>query len=339
MSSDGPSHAGSAGTTPSMLDRLALSNIANCDVFTGHGIPTYWGRLYGGQAVAQSLMAAQATLPNADLSVHSLHGYFILAGNPAIPILYDVERVRDGASFATRMVKALQANRTIFTMLVSFHRDERGPSYQVPVREIRAMLPGSQRKGGGGAPAWRAGHETPTPEMLLRAGVEMEQHNGSSWLSILPVAEGDRWTLKWFRYEHRDAATPLTRAQEAAVLAYLSDMQCVRTVKQPHVRKAGVTGLPGDDVFSMCISLDHSIFFHRRVDPTRWLLCFCETSTSSGARGLATTTVFQEPGVLVATITQEAMVRVPRDWSEEEEEVVVEEEDAVGGEGAAKSKL
>ena len=99
-----PSHSSAVGTTPSMLDRLALTNIANCDVFTGHGIPTSWGRLYGGQAVAQSLMAAQATVPDAALFVHSLHGFFILAGNPAIPILYDVERVRDGASFATRMV-------------------------------------------------------------------------------------------------------------------------------------------------------------------------------------------------------------------------------------------
>ena len=107
-----------------MFNRLALTNIANCDFFTGQGIPTSWGRLYGGQAVTQSLMAAQATVDNPLLNVHSLHGYFILAGNPAIPILYEVERVRDGRSFSTRTVRAVQENRCIFQMTASFHADE-----------------------------------------------------------------------------------------------------------------------------------------------------------------------------------------------------------------------
>jgi acyl-CoA thioesterase-2 len=281
-----------------MLGRLALRNIANCDIFTGDGVPTAWGRLYGGQAVTQSLMAAQATVADQPgLFVHSLHGYFILAGNPAIPILFEVERVRDGRSFATRMVRALQANRCIFQMIVSFHRDEPGPSYQIPLNQMRAMLPGQKR--------WTRGNETPSPEELIAKGVDMTKHNNSSWMSILPVAEGDRWTLRWFRYNHRRDEPALTRSQEAQILSYLSDMQLVSTVRQPH----------GHDMFSMSMSLDHSIYFHRRVDPTQWMLCFCETSTSSGARGIACTTVFQRQGEHtnhVATIQQEALIRVKR---------------------------
>ena len=292
----GPPSAAVGVVPRGMLERLALRNIANCDIFTGDGIPTAWGRLYGGQAVTQSLMAAQATVGNPDLNVHSLHGYFILAGNPAIPILFEVERVRDGRSFATRMVRALQENRCIFQMIVSFHRDEPGPSYQIPLSEIRAMVPGQKR--------WTSGNETPSPEELLARGAKITNHNNSRWMSILHVADGDRWTLRWFRYNH-EGEQQLTRAQEAQILAYLSDMQLVSTVRQPH----------GHDLFSMSMSLDHSIYFHRRVDPTRWMLCFCETSTSSGARGIARTTVFQRQGDEtnhVATIQQEALIRVKR---------------------------
>jgi acyl-CoA thioesterase II len=290
---DSPPVAPGVGHTRGLLGRLALTNIANCDTFTGQGIPTAWGRLYGGQAITQSLMAAQATVPAArGLFVHSLHGYFILAGNPAIPILFQVERVRDGKSFATRMVRAVQANRCIFQMIVSFHRDEvGGPSYQIPITDLRGFTQGR----------WLSGNDVPTPQALLDSGVVPDRHNNSTWMSILKVADGDRWMLRWFKYNHR-GEVPLTRAQESAVLAYLSDMQLVATVRQPH----------GQEVFSMSISLDHSIHFHRRLDPTQWLLCFCETTTSSGSRGIARTQVFQDK-VLVATISQEALIRVPRE--------------------------
>lgn len=186
-----------------LLGRLALTNIANCDVFTGQGIPTLWGRLYGGQAVTQSLMAAQSTVDDPALHVHSLHGYFILAGNPAIPILFEVERVRDGKSFATRSVKAVQENRCIFTTIVSFHRDEPGPSYQIPVGEIRALLPGKREK-------WVTGTDTPSPEALMQDGVRPDTHNGMSWMSILPVAEGDRCIASHGSY--RLAARHVARA-------------------------------------------------------------------------------------------------------------------------------
>ena len=157
-------------TTSGMFERLALTNIANCDVFTGQGIPTAWGRLYGGQAVTQALMAAHATLSPAspDLHVHSLHGYFILAGNPAIPILFEVERVRDGRSFATRTVKAIQENRCIFQMTASFHADEPGPSYHIPIADVRA-----HRKAG----EWMDAGMTPSPENLIKRGRQAAPRN------------------------------------------------------------------------------------------------------------------------------------------------------------------
>jgi acyl-CoA thioesterase-2 len=290
-----------------MLSRLAIKKIANCDVFTGNGIPTSWGRLYGGQAVTQSLMAAQATIDNENLFVHSLHGYFILAGDPKIPILFEVERVRDGKSFATRSVKAIQANRSIFIMTVSFHCDEPGPSYQIPLKDVRAYLPESRAAGKTG---WVRATDTPSAAELIKNGRVVSNSaahtngEGSKWINSVFVADGDRWTMHWFKINH-DGEEPLTRAQESVLLAYLSDMQLVSTVRQPH----------GQDLFSMSISLDHSIYFHRRLDPTQWLLCFCETSTSSGARGVAKTQVFQN-GIHVATISQEALVRVPKSWVE-----------------------
>jgi acyl-CoA thioesterase-2 len=253
-------------------------------------------------------LSLQETVSNPNLFVHSLHGYFILAGDPNIPILFEVERVRDGKSFATRSVKAIQKNAAIFIMTVSFHSDEVGPSYQVPLEELRAYLPAGQSKSG--KVGWAKATDTPSPEELIKAGMVVENStahtNGTvpGWMDMLAVADGDRWTLRWFKFNH-DSEEPLTRAQESAVLAYLSDMQLVATVRQPH----------GQDLFSMSISLDHSIYFHRRLDPTAWLLCFCETSTSSGARGVAKTEVFQE-GVHVATIMQEALIRVPKSWAE-----------------------
>jgi acyl-CoA thioesterase-2 len=232
--------------------------------------------------------------------------------------LFEVERVRDGKSFATRSVKALQANKCIFIMTVSFHVDEPGPSHQIPLNELRAYLPAGQLSRNAGRVGWQSGTDTPTPSQLLRAGRKPFEHNSSKWVDILHVAEGDRWLLRWFKYNQPAGSPPLSRAQGSAVLAYLSDMQMVTTVRQPHGQEG---------VFSMSISLDHSIYFHRKYDPSQWLLCFCETSTSAGARGIAKTEMYQLQGrggsdsrvVHVATVYQEALVRVPKTWTSNEE--------------------
>ena len=296
-----------------MLARLQIKNIADCDVYTGVGIKTTWGRLYGGQAVTQSLMAAQATILNKDLHVHSLHGYFVLAGDTRIPILFEVERVRDGRSFATRLVKAVQKNRCIFQMIVSFHRDEIGPSYSVPLSNLRGFVSAENK--------WRQGNEIPTPQYLIKNGVEVNGHNDTGWISLLEAdgGGGESWRCCWMKYNAKEHEATLTRAQQYQVLCYMSDMQLVGTVRKPH-----------GDVFSMSISLDHTVYFHREFDSSKWLLVYSETSTSGGARGIARSHCYQLPDSalienntlvdvrhearLVATFSQEALIRVGKEW-------------------------
>jgi len=296
-----------------MLARLAIKNIASCDVFTGEGIRTTWGRLYGGQAVTQSLMAAQETIDNPHLHVHSLHGYFILAGDPRIPILFEVDRVRDGKSMATRMVKAVQKNKCIFQMIVSFHKDEQGPSYSIPLSNLRGFVSSENQ--------WRQASEIPTPHFLKQSGIVPSRHNNSSWVTMIEADNGggDYWRCCWMKFNPDPSDGTLTRAQQYQVLCYMSDMQLVGTVRKPH-----------GDIFSMSISLDHTVYFHREFDASRWLLVYSETSTSSGARGIARSIVYQIPesamtgdaidlqpneGRRVATFSQEALVRVPKHWN------------------------
>lgn len=198
-----------------LLERLAVKQVASCDIFTGQPIKTAWGRLYGGQAVAQCLLAACATV-EPRLRVHSLHGYFLLAGTLGTEILFEVDRVRDGRSFATRSVKALQENRCIFQLVISFHREEEGPSFQIPFRDLRASLvhrhviaPGSP--------------SVPLPEELVARGTEIESHNGRSWVQIMMLGEGDRWNLRWCRY-NEEMPSDASRSDHCAVMAYMSDM-------------------------------------------------------------------------------------------------------------------
>lgn len=113
-----------------LQDALQLRHIAMCDVYTGLCFSTPWGRLFGGEILAQAVMAACATVPDTH-PVHSLHGYFILAGQNGVPVMFSVERTRTGKSFMTRTVNAKQENRSIFTLMISFHRKERGMRFEV----------------------------------------------------------------------------------------------------------------------------------------------------------------------------------------------------------------
>ena len=121
---------GGVGAVSKLQSALQLRHIAMCDVYTGLGFSTPWGRLFGGEILAQAVMAACATVPDTH-PVHSLHGYFILAGQNGVPVMFSVERTRTGKSFMTRTVNAKQENRSIFTLMISFHRKERGMRFEV----------------------------------------------------------------------------------------------------------------------------------------------------------------------------------------------------------------
>eukprot|EP00656_Telonema_subtile_P026003 TRINITY_DN2800_c0_g1_i2.p1 TRINITY_DN2800_c0_g1~~TRINITY_DN2800_c0_g1_i2.p1 ORF type:complete len:286 (+),score=71.52 TRINITY_DN2800_c0_g1_i2:101-958(+) len=269
---------------------LRLEQIALCDVFTGSEVDkTPWGRVFGGQILAQSLVAAQHTVDSTQ-RVHSLSGFFLLPGESGVELMFEVERVRDGRSFATRVVKALQRSKAIFLMTVSFHVDEPGLEFQRPARELKNI-----------AQFHHLGNTIPLADGLLKKGFVAQSTGDADTgnnTQAVAVAEGPWWSLRWCRHNGR-----LEDDEHTRVLAWMSDLSMVSTVRKPH----------GPVAWYQSVSLDHSLHFHRsdwRAD--EWLLFNTRTSVSAGGRGLARTEVFTERGVLVASITQEALIRPTR---------------------------
>lgn len=263
---------------------LRIERIANCDVFRGRGIPTPWGRLYGGQTIGQSLMAACMTVPD-DKPVHSLHSYFILAGDSEKEILFMVDRIRDGGSFCTRAIKAMQDNRTICHTQCSFHRQEEGYKYSLPLVDLL------ESKGLG---------NLPNPESFLHKPSRDASHQVKRYL----VAEGVDWTIHYVKLDSPD--TPIKGWKlNTALLAYLSDAGMVGTAKRPHDAQDGVKG------WGMLVSLDHAIHFHfpEKIRVDQWMILYHNTKVSGGARGLSTAYCYNLSGELLATYNQEALIR------------------------------
>lgn len=273
------------GETPAGLhERLELHQTEHDDVFAGVGHHTPWGRVYGGQVLAQALLAARRTVPE-ELTTHSLHGYFLLAGEVGVALLFEVERVRDGRSFTTRVVKVKQGSNAIFQMTVSFHREEDGFSFQTPGRELAAIGLAHGLK------------SVPSAQALIDGGTKIAPVSSADLAlatqSVL-VAEGKWWCLAWKRHRSQ-----LPEEFNCVALAWMSDGGMVTIVRKPH----------GDGHIGMSMSLDHSIHFHRPFRSDEWVLFHTRTTVSAGSRGFARTEVFSLGGLLVATITQEALVR------------------------------
>jgi len=283
---------------PSALQQtLALQQIAKCDIFTGSEEAvgrTSWGNVFGGQVLAQSLAAAFQTVPEG-LAVHSLHGYFLLAGESGAELLFEVERVRDGRSMCTRVVKAVQRNHAIFLLLASFHSSEWGPEFQTPDKELMAVVV---------ARGFASG-KLPSPEELLAQGVQPQPCNEADNLEAtesLSISSGDHWTLRYMRHKGRLPDGPA--GLHESIFAWITDSGMATVVCKPHQL---------DHTFSMLFSLDHCIHFHRPFRVDQWLLFHSHSTVSSGARGLAHCEVFTLQGLLVASVTQEVLARVPQD--------------------------
>eukprot|EP01062_Namystynia_karyoxenos_P046440 TRINITY_DN347_c0_g1_i2.p1 TRINITY_DN347_c0_g1~~TRINITY_DN347_c0_g1_i2.p1 ORF type:complete len:295 (+),score=38.41 TRINITY_DN347_c0_g1_i2:75-959(+) len=265
---------------------LHLEQVAMCDTFTGVEIgKTPWGRIYGGQVLAQALVAAQRTV-DAPLRVHSVHGYFILAGETGVEVLFKVDRVRDGKSFATRAVKALQRNRTIFILTASFHREEPGYSFQEHVLlDAVAQSRGLQRM--------------PLPKELLGSRKVAALHtgdlDGSTECIVVDAKAG--WQLDWRRHK-----LPLgeNSSQHHAILAWMSDSGIVSVIIDACSNRRDI---------AMGLSLDHTIHFHRPFKADDWLLFHTNAVVTAGARGYARSDVYNMSGELVASVTQETLIR------------------------------
>ena len=256
-----------------LVDLLDLEPL-EVNLFRGVSPDDHRQRVFGGQVAGQALVAAGRTVDQG--RVHSLHAYFLRPGDPAVPIIYDVDRIRDGRSFTTRRVIAIQHGQAIFNLSASFHVDEAGPEHQ-------AAMP-----------------DAPRPE--ANDGDDDEPKA----IDLRPVpGQPPGCARVWFRADGRLPDDPLLHA---CVVAYASDLSLLDTTLSPHGLSIETT--PGR---IMLASLDHAMWFHRPFRADEWLLYDQDSPVSHGARAFARGTIFAgSTGALVASVVQEGLVRPVR---------------------------
>ena len=281
-----------------VIDILNLEPL-EVNLFRGRSPQSRWQRVFGGQVIGQALVAACRTVEDvAQRPPHSLHAYFLLGGDPKVPIIYEVDRIRDGKSFTTRRVVAIQHGRAIFSMSVSFHVAEQGLDHQAKIPDVPQpdALPGEAEL------KQRIFPRMPEP---VRRYYERERP-----IELRPVELGrylgetnaDGRFHVWFRATGRLPDEP---AIHRCVLAYASDMTLLDASLIPH----------GRSVFSadiMAASLDHALWFHRPFRADEWLLYAQESPNLTGSRGLSRGLVFSRDGTLVASVAQEGLLRQRR---------------------------
>lgn len=244
-----------------------------------------WTRVFGGQVAAQAVRASQLTVP-AERAIHSLHAYFIRPGRPGESIEMHVERPRDGRSFTSRRVKAVQNGEVIFDMIASFHRPEPGPEYQVPIAND---VP--------------APEEAPEPKGMFGRMRSMMPFDMRELGPTEPVDGVYRSTRRaWFRTMGSLPDDPLIHT---CVLAFASDMGVVSAARVPVAGEAEWERFMG-------ASLDHAVWFHRPIRADDWILFDLRTVSSYGARGLAAGTMHTRDGALAVSVAQEALIRPVR---------------------------
>ncbi|TCT06001.1 acyl-CoA thioesterase [Aquabacter spiritensis] len=265
------------------------------NLFRGRSANPGGGRVFGGQVVAQALAAALRTVPE-DRVAHSLHGYFLLPGDPDAPILYDVERIRDGRSFTTRRVVAIQNGRAIFFTSVSFQVEEAGFEHQIPMPDVAMPedLPSDE--------VWRERLLARYPHASARAWMAMRPLEVKPTGRDSPYIGGTDHPPHPSLWVRARGALPDALGSHQAVLAYASDLSLLQAALLPH----------GKSVFDpdmQCASLDHALWFHRRFRVDEWLLYVQESPAAAGARGFCRGAFFTREGVLVASAAQEGLMR------------------------------
>ncbi|MFF0202281.1 acyl-CoA thioesterase [Streptomyces sp. NPDC005017] len=284
-----------------LLDLLDLEQIEE-NIFRGQSRSAVVPRVFGGQVAAQALVAAGRTVP-ADRPPHSLHAYFLRMGDPGAPIVYNVERIRDGRSFTTRRVVAVQHGRPIFSLSASFQEHEEGMDHQAPMPPAPdpAALPTSQER--------FRGYDHLDPRVVehflaAREAIDLRYVEEPPYGQYGEPREPH--SQVWFRTNGK-LDGPVDGPLLHIVLAtYVSDMTLLDSVLLAHGRGGWAVG----DVVGA--SLDHAMWFHRPFRADEWLLYDQESPSASGGRGLGQARIYTQDGRLAVSVIQEGVVRVPR---------------------------
>ncbi|KAA9158413.1 acyl-CoA thioesterase II [Amycolatopsis acidicola] len=279
-----------------VLDRLvALLDLERIDENIYRGVSPAHSpvRVFGGQVAGQALVAAGRTVPS-ERKVHSLHAYFIRGGDPSVPIVYEVDRIRDGRSFTTRRVVAIQHGKAIFALSASFQIREPGIEHQEPMPDVPApeTLPTFAERIAG-YPALGGSRAMPRP-------IDIRYVNDPPWVTRESGRPSERNQV-WMR---ADGKLPDADLLQVCVLTYASDMTLLDS---PLARHNVYWEL--DDV--MGASLDHALWFHRPFRADEWFLYDTASPSASGARALAEGRFFAADGTHIATVVQEGLLRVP----------------------------
>ncbi|UNX56435.1 thioesterase family protein [Georgenia sp. TF02-10] len=272
------------------------------DEFQGRSLPQINGRVYGGQVLAQSVVAAGVTLPEDDAGgpreMHSVHGYFLRPGKLDRPITFAVERLHDGRSFSTRRTHALQDGTPILSLITSFQERQTGREH------AEGAPPAPDPEGLRSALDLFDAIDHPAARFMSSTAAFDIRHTTDP-VYLAPAADRDARQMLWMRA--RNPLPPdLSQLHHRALLAFA----CDQVVLEPVLRRHGLYWrLPGLSV----ASLDHSMWWHRDLRVDDWLLFVQDSPSAQGGRGLGTARVFDRAGRHVATIAQEGMVRVPAD--------------------------
>ncbi|MGN6550500.1 MAG: acyl-CoA thioesterase II [Pararhizobium sp.] len=283
--------------TPSAMEQLlATLDLEQLEhnLYRGSSPQVGWQRVFGGQVIGQALVAAQRTVGEGRY-VHSLHAYFMRPGDPSVPIVYEVDRIRDGSSFTTRQIVAIQHGAAIFSMSASFQIDEDGFEHQMAMPETPA-------------PETLMGEEEIKAHFLDRAPENIRRYwQRERPIEIRPLSLAHYVSREKLKPEQRvwvrtTGPVPNERHLQAAVLAYLSDMTLLDTSLFAH-------GLSVFDKSLQAASLDHAMWFHRPHRLDDWLLYAADSPNASGARGMTRGSLVARDGRLVASVAQEGLIR------------------------------
>lgn len=281
-------------TIKELIDLINLEKIAE-NKFVGTNYQTPWKRVFGGQVLGQALHAAYQTVP-ADRFAHSMHGYFILPGDISEPITYEVDTIRDGGSFTTRRVVAMQKGRAIFNMAASFQLQQEGFDHQITMPNVLppdVLLPDYEQI---------KNLQKTNPGLYRRLTIihpnAIEFRPVENYQKIASQ-RGEPFRHVWFKAKEE---IEIDLPCQHQLLAYASDYNLLTTAVLPHADQVDPTKV-------FYASIDHALWFHRDFKMDNWLLYATDSPSASGSRGFSRGSIFNQQGNLIASVVQEGLIR------------------------------